>query len=128
VHDVVRLGDELHIAVLDAIVHHLDIVAGATRPHIGDAGLSLGLGGDGLKDRLDHLVRLGLAAGHDGRPPEGALFAAGDAGADIVEPLGQSHGAALGVLEERVAAVDDQVARLEQGLELGDDLIHRPPP
>ena len=28
-HQVVRLADELHVAVLDAVVHHLDVVPGA---------------------------------------------------------------------------------------------------
>ena len=34
---VVRLGDELHVAVLDAVVDHLDEVAGAVGAAVGDA-------------------------------------------------------------------------------------------
>ena len=30
--DVVGLGDELHVGVFDAVVHHLDVVAGAVGP------------------------------------------------------------------------------------------------
>ena len=58
---------------------------------------------------------LGRAAGHDARPVQRALLAAGDAGADEVQALlAQRLLAAAGVGEVRVAAVDDDVARLEQ--------------
>ena len=33
-HQVVGFTDELHVAVLDAVVHHLDIVAGPLTPHL----------------------------------------------------------------------------------------------
>ena len=47
-HDVVGLRDELHVAVLDAVVHHLDEVPG---PFLSDpvaAGVLANLGADGL--------------------------------------------------------------------------------
>ena len=37
-HDRVGLGDELHHAVFDAVVHHLDEVADRTGPQVGHAG------------------------------------------------------------------------------------------
>ena len=37
-HNVVGLGDQLHIAVFDAVVDHLDIVAGAAWADVRDAG------------------------------------------------------------------------------------------
>jgi len=47
--DVVGLGDELHVAVLDAVVDHLDVVAGAGLADPVAAGLvavgALDLGG-----------------------------------------------------------------------------------
>ena len=57
---VVGLGDELHVAVLDAVVDHLDEVAGAAGAAVGDAGLAVagGLGGDLVEDRLEVLVGL----------------------------------------------------------------------
>ena len=112
--EVVGLGDELHVGVLDAVVDHLDEVAGAVGADVGDAGLALGDGGDRLEDRAEGLPRLGGAARHDRRALERALLAAGDAGADEVD-AGLAHGllAADGVGEQRVAAVDDDVAGLE---------------
>lgn len=32
-----HLGDELHVAILDAVVHHLDVVAGADVAEVGGA-------------------------------------------------------------------------------------------
>ena len=112
--EVVGLGDELHVGVLDAVVDHLDEVAGAVGADVGHARLALGDRGDGLEDRAERLPRLGGAAGHDRRAVQRALLAAGDAGADEVD-AGLAHRllAADGVGEERVAAVDDDVARLE---------------
>ena len=43
---VVGLGDELHVGVLDAVVHHLHEVAGAVVADVGDARLALGDRGD----------------------------------------------------------------------------------
>jgi hypothetical protein len=39
-----RTRDELHVAVLDAIVHHLDVVAGAAVANIHHAGPVVHLG------------------------------------------------------------------------------------
>ena len=51
---VVGLADELHVAVLDAVVDHLDVVAGPFGPDPVAAGGAVGdLGGDRLEDRLD---------------------------------------------------------------------------
>ena len=49
---VIGLGNELHIAVLDAVVHHLDVVAGAAGADVRHAGAGIAdagtvdLGGD----------------------------------------------------------------------------------
>ena len=51
---VVRLGDELHVGVLDAVVHHLHEVAGAVVADVRDARLALG-------DRRDRLAGSGRA-------------------------------------------------------------------
>jgi len=102
-------------------------VAGATRADVGHTRLAiLRLSGDGLEDRLHRAVGLLLAAGHDRRAPQSTLLATGYSGADVVQVLGgQVLGAALGVLEERVSAVDDHVTRLEKRDELLDDRIDR---
>ena len=55
---IVGFGDELHVAVLDAVVDHLHVVAGAARAHVGDARLAVvGLGGDGAEDRRERVPR-----------------------------------------------------------------------
>ena len=125
--DIVGLGDELHVAIFDAVVDHLHVVARAARSHVGDARLAIGrFGGDGGEDRLDEGVGLGTAAGHDAGAMERALLAAGNAGADVEQARGlQVPGAALGVGEEAVAAVDEQVAGRQVRSELGDDLVDR---
>ena len=82
---VVGLRDELHVGVLDAVVDHLDEVAGAVRAHPGAARLAVHLRGDGLEDRAEGGIRLRRAAGHDRGALERADLAAGDAGADEVE-------------------------------------------
>src|SRR5690606_20411721 len=124
--DVVRLGDELHVGVLDAVVHHLDEVAGAVRADVDTARLTVVLGGDALQDRPEGLVGLGRAAGHDARPVERALLATGDAGADEVQAdLAQRLLPAAGVLVVGVAAVDDDVALLQERDEGVDDRVGR---
>ncbi len=68
--------------------------------------------------------RGGIAAGHDRGAAARALFAAGDAGADEEDALGgQVLGAAVGVGEERVAAVDDDVAGFEMRQQVVDHLV-----
>ena len=71
---VVGLGDQLHVAVLDAVVHHLHVVPRAERAHILDARLAVvGLGGHRQEDRRERVPRLARAAGHDARAPTARL-------------------------------------------------------
>src|SRR5262249_60955996 len=48
---VIGLGDELHVGVLDAVVHHLYEVAGAVRPDVRAARCAVDLRGDLLEYR-----------------------------------------------------------------------------
>jgi len=124
-HDVVCLGDELHVGILDAVVHHLDIVARASGADVGDTGVTVRPGCNGGEDGLDHPVGLGLPPRHDGWSRQSSLFATRYPGADVVDAvLGEFAGTALGVAEERVAPVDDEVSWLQERLDLGDDLVH----
>ena len=50
--DGVRLADQLHVAVLDAVVHHLDEVSGTLGSHPVTARLLVALSADRLEDRL----------------------------------------------------------------------------
>jgi len=86
-HQVVRLTDELHVAVLDAVVDHLHVVPGTIGADpVAAGGAVVGLGGDGLENFL-HVRPRGLgSAGHDGGPMARAFLAAGNAGADELQP------------------------------------------
>lgn len=119
---MVGLGDELHVGVLDAVVHHLDeVVEAPSGPTCEVQGAVGGLGGDLLQQRAEGGVRLLRAAGHDARAEQRALLAARDADAHEVQALlAQFLLPAPGVLEVGVAAVDDDVAGLQQRSELAD--------
>jgi hypothetical protein len=123
---VVGLGDELHVGVLDAVVDHLDVVAGPAGADQPAAGHAVDLGGDGGEDVLDHAVGLGAAAGHDAGAVQRPLLTAGDAGAEEPQaPGGQRLLAADGVLEEGVAAVDQQITLVQVAGQLLEDGVDR---
>ena len=65
------------------------------------------------------------AAGHDGRAFERAFFAAGNAHAHEAEALGvQILGAADGIGEVAVAAVDEDVVLFQERDQLIDEIVH----
>src|SRR6478752_3098345 len=72
---VVRLGDQLHVGVLDAVVHHLDEVPGTVGADVGAARRAVDVRRDLLQDRAERLVRLGRTTRHDGRAVQRALLA-----------------------------------------------------
>ena len=112
--EIVGFGDELHVGVFDAVVHHLHVVAGALRTDVGDAGRAIDLRRHLAHDRLDAAIGFRVAARHHARAVERPLLAAGDAHADEADAgVLQRARAAVGVGELRVAAVDQDVARLE---------------
>ncbi len=122
----VGLADELHVAVLDAVVHHFDVVTGAVGSHVTAAGLALGDSRDLRVDGSDRLPAFLRAAGHDGRALERALFTAADADAEEMNALLlEVLFAALGISPKGIATVDDDVARLEERDELLDHGVHR---
>ena len=87
-HELVGFADELHVAVFDAVVDHLHVMARAVFADPVAAGrAAVHLGGDGLEDVLHVRPRGGRAAGHDARAAARAFFAAGDAGADVEQAL-----------------------------------------
>ncbi|SCE28402.1 hypothetical protein GA0115253_104092 [Streptomyces sp. Termitarium-T10T-6] len=122
---VVRLGDQLHVRVLDAVVHHLHEVTRAVRADVRGARRAvLRLRGDPLQHRAQRRVGLRRTARHDAGPVQRALLAAGDPHPDEMDPaLAQLLLAAAGVLEVGVAAVDDDVALLQQRRELLDHRV-----
>ena len=123
----VGLADQLHVAIFDAVVHHLHVVAGTPRPDpvaARDVALGAHLGGDRLEDRLHERPCGPRPTGHQARPLEGPFLAAGDAGADVEQPGRLDFlRAAFGVGIERVAAIDDDVAGSEERQEGLDQLV-----
>ncbi len=114
-HEVVAFGDELHVGVFDAVVHHLDEVAGAVETDVGDARLAFGLGSDGFENRLQGLPGFLGAARHHGRAKQRAFLAAGNATADEVQSACADFLLTTdGVREVGVAGIDDDVARFHQ--------------
>ena len=55
---VIRLRDQLHVGVFDAVVHHLHEVAGGVGADVNAAGHAVDVGGDRFEDRAELLVRL----------------------------------------------------------------------
>src|SRR6188508_623593 len=73
---VVGLSDQLHVGVLDAVVHHLHEVPGTVVADVGDARLTLRDRGDALQDRTEGHPRLVRPARHDRRAEQCTFFAA----------------------------------------------------
>ena len=125
-HQLVRLADELHIAVLDAVVHHLDIVPRAVFADPVAARRAVHLGRDRLEDRPDMRPRGMGPAGHDRGPEASPLLAAGNAGPDVEQAVRFDMGRpADRIAVIRVAAVDDDIARLQKRDQLFDETVHR---
>ncbi len=119
-HDLEALGVGLHEAVLDAVVDHLHEMPGPDRPDVGVAAL----GRQGEEDGLGGRDRLGAPAHHQAVAVLEAPYTAGGAGVDELDAvLGETGGIGGGVLVVRVAAVDDDVARLEQTGERGHGVL-----
>ena len=121
----VGLGDQLHVAVFDAVVDHLDVVSGTGGSAIGGAGAVVGHGGNAFQDRPHGFIGGGGTARHDRRAEQGAGFAAADPGPEE-HHVGSANAleATGGVLEVRVAAVHDYVARRKQREQLVQHGVH----
>ena len=111
----VGLADELHVGVLDAVVDHLHEMPGAVGADVGATGFTIHVGGDPLQDRAERLVGLRGSAGHDRGSLQGSDLPSGDPSPhEVQSEVAEALLAAAGVLEERVAAVDDDVPLLEE--------------
>ena len=101
-------------------------MARAIRSDVGAARHAFDLGCDGGQHVLHPGVRLACAPGHDARSVQRTLLPARNASADIAEAqLLHRLCAPPGVLEERVAAVDDRVAAREHLDQRPDRLVDR---
>jgi hypothetical protein len=74
---IICLGDELHIGIFDAIVHHLDVMAGSFRSDEGAAGLAVDLAAIFVTIGFNTGVALGIAPWHHAGAFERAHLAAG---------------------------------------------------
>ena len=125
---VVGLGDQLDVGVLDAVVDHLHVVAGSVRADVGAARLAVDLRGDRGEGLLDLPVGVAVASRHDARAEQRALLAARHAGAEETQPaLGAGARPATRVGVVGVAGVDDDVALVEQRRQLVDHGVDRRP-
>ena len=139
--DVEALGVGLHQSVLDAVMHHLDEVPGAGRSGVNVAALGAGIAllaarraGDiaeprreRREDRIEVIHGLLWAADHHAIAALDTPDAAGRAAIDVANALlGQFLGAADVVLVEGIAAIDDDVVRLQQAAEMLDRFFGDP--
>ncbi len=109
--NIVSFANQLHIAVFDAVVDHLDVVAGTAGADVEDAGLTIDLRGDGFEDWLHDFPSGSRAARHDGRAFPRPFLAAGDTRADEAEAeIAQPFVTALGVGVQRISPVDDDIS------------------
>ena len=105
---------------------NFDVVPGAVLAHpVGARLTGRSFGADRLKNIFHERPCGGASARHHRRAEARALFAAGDAGADKQHSFAlEVLRAADGVGEMRVAAVDDEIARLEVRQQRFDKVIH----
>src|SRR6185437_16098032 len=136
--DVEAFGVGLHQAVLDAVMHHLDEMPGPGWPGVNVAALGAGwgllaawrardiaqAGGESREDRVEMVHSRLRAADHHAVAALDAPDAAGRAAIDVANVLlRQLLGAADVILVEGIAAVDDDVVRLQQAAEMFDRFL-----
>src|SRR5580692_236409 len=85
---VVRLADQLHVAVLNPVVNHLDVMSGAVFTNPVTARRTVfNLCGNRLKNVLHMRPRIGVSTGHDRWTKPGALLTSGNTGSDEQDAL-----------------------------------------
>src|SRR6185503_17544557 len=100
-----------HVAVLDPVVHHLDVMAGAIWSHVAAAGFAIHDRRNFAINGRDDFPRGARPARHERGTFERALFAAGNTATDKVNSFSfQILTAPLRIGEKRIAAVNDDVA------------------
>lgn len=110
-----HLADKLHVAILNTVVNHLDVVTSTLVAYPVAASLAITLGRNGLEDILEIRPGFLVATRHQGRAVARTLFASGDAGAHETDALASTVlGTTVGVGEVGVTTIDDDVAALEE--------------
>src|SRR5579862_2412668 len=122
-HDGEAFGEGLHHTVLNAIVHHLDEVAGTGRADMAPALVFAG--SEGFEDGPEIFNRLLVAPNHHAVALFQAPYAAGRSHVDKLKALGGDFLVmSLRVLVVGVTAIDKDVAGIEQGLEPGNCFVN----
>lgn len=123
-HDVVGLRDELHVTVLDTVVHHLDVVTGTCWTNPVTTWLTVRLSRDGLEDLLDVWPSLGITTWHERRTVTGTFLTTRHTGTNETDALTlQLLVSSVGVWEVGVTTVNDDVTLLKVWQELLDEGI-----
>ena len=109
--------DHLHVVPRPAVADPLAA---------GDIPIGTDLRGDRLENIFHQRPGLRIAAGHQARPAAGPFLTAGNPGSDEADPLRlEELRPALGIFELGVSAVDNHVARIQQGEQLLDHRVDR---
>jgi len=123
--DIICLGNQLHIAIFDTVVDHLDVVTGTSLSDPVTAGNTIDLSSGGLEDLLDGIPGRGATTGHKRRSVSSTFFTTRDTGADEKESLGLKIFAAadrVGVVG--VSTIDDDITLFKKRSELVDEDVN----
>ena len=113
-HQVVSFGDQLHQAIFDPVVNHLDVMARRARAEPGDTRIVVHLCGHCFEYRAHAFVGLFRSAGHDAWAVTRTFFATRHSHTQEMDALRlQVVGADIRVLEVGVAGIDDQIALVQ---------------
>jgi len=116
-HDVVGFADQLHVAILNTVVDHLDVVTSTLVTNPLAAGFAVRFRGDGLENILDVWPRLLVTTRHNAGAITGALFTSRDTTADKTNTLfGQVLCTAVGIGVVGVTTINDDVTLLDATL------------
>ena len=110
-------------------MNHLHIMASTVSTDIGDTWLTVFCNRrDLLQNWSNQFIGFFLTTWHDGRPFQSPLFTTGNTGTDKVKTFGRQFAVTTdGVLEEGVAAINDDVAFIEVRLQGIDGAVGASP-
>jgi len=126
-HQVISFAYQLHVTIFDAVMCHLDEVAGAVVANPGDAGSAVrSPGRDGMENILHMRPCLPGAAGHHRRAEQRAFFTSRNPCTDIKEALAFNIGSSPdGVRKMRVTSLYDYITLVEQRDQQFNEVVHR---
>src|SRR5579859_5056512 len=118
------LGDDLHVTVLNTIVHHLYVMASTVVTNPVAARLTVTLGCDALENVFDVWPCLLIPSRHQTWSISGTLFTTGYTGSDESNALlFQVVASPVRVRKVGVSAVNDDVTRFAVWKELLNEVV-----